>query len=180
MIYTSPIDRITWNAVEDFSHQGVVEGAYLDYKSDFPNDLARTIAAMANTFGGIILIGVVEQTDGRPVVPITGIALQAGLAERVTNIVLSNITPPVFPEVAVCPDPSGSKAVIVVRVPESPESPHAIQSNTRVYLRTGNRNKPEELATLEQIGSNTARRPLTYASTFLWKRSNARMWRSDT
>lgn len=151
MIYTSPIDNITWSAVEAFCAQGIAEGTYLDYKVDFPTDLARTIAAMANMLGGVILIGVEEGTDGTPKLPLVGVPLARGLAERVTNIVLTNITPPVFPEVAVCTDASKAKALVVIRVPQSPETPHAIQHNTRIYLRTGNRNKPEELATVDQV-----------------------------
>ena len=151
MIYTSPIDGVTWSAVEEFCAQGIVEGTYLDYKVDFPNELARTIAAMANTLGGVILIGVEESTDGKPKLPLVGIPLDRGLAERVTNIVLTNITPPVFPEVVICSDASKAKAIVVIRVPQSPETPHAIRHNTRVYLRTGNRNNPEELATLDQV-----------------------------
>jgi hypothetical protein len=151
MLYTSPIDSITWNAVEEFCAQGIAEGTYLDYKRDFPTELARTIAAMANTLGGVILIGVEEGVDGKPKMPLVGVPLDRGLAERVTNIVLTNITPPVFPEVAVCSDASKTKAILVIRVPQSPETPHAIRQNTRVYLRTENRNNPEELATLDQV-----------------------------
>ncbi len=158
MLYTKPIDTVTWTTVEEFCAQGVPEGAYLDYKVDYPNDLAKTIAAMANTFGGVIVIGVDERADSRPQTPVAGVPLLPGLAERVTNIVLTNITPPVFPEVAVCPNQAQSKAVVVIRVPQSPESPHAIQNNTRVYLRTGNRNNPEALATLDQQGWLQTRR----------------------
>ena len=64
MIYTTPIDNITWSAVEEFCAQGIAEGTYLDYKVEFPTELARTIAAMANTLGGVVLIGVEESTDG--------------------------------------------------------------------------------------------------------------------
>lgn len=158
MIYTAPSGEITWKAVEEFCAQGIPEGAYLDYKVDFPTDLARTIAAMGNTIGGVILVGVQEGKNGKPVVPITGIPMERGLSERVTNTVLSNITPPVFPEVAVCPSESNERAIVVIRVPQSPESPHAIQSNTRVYLRTGNTSTPEALATLEQVEWLQARR----------------------
>jgi hypothetical protein len=151
MIYTSPINAITWQSVEDFLGQGVKEGSYLDYKLDWPANLERTIAAMANTLGGVILIGVDENADGSPKLPAVGIPLTSGLAERVTNIVLSNITPPVFPEVAVCPDGKHERALVVIRVPQSHQTPHAIMASTRVYLRTANRNNPEDLATLDQI-----------------------------
>jgi hypothetical protein len=158
MIYTSPIESITWTDAEEFCRQEIVEGSFLDYKSNFPNDLGRTISAMGNTLGGIILIGVQEGIDGKPVLPLIGIPFERGLSERITNIILTNITPPLFPEVAVCESPDKQRALIVVRVPQSPESPHAITHNTRVYVRTGNRNNPETLATLEQIDWLSAKR----------------------
>lgn len=163
MIYTSPIESITWHDVDEFCKQGIVEGSYLDYKIDFPNELGRTIAAMANTLGGVILLGVQEGRDGKPVLPFAGIPLERGIAERVTNIVLSSITPPIFPEVAVCPNSEKKAAVVVIRVPQSPDTPHATAKNTRVYLRTGNRNKPEDLATLDQIEWLQAKRTRSIA-----------------
>lgn len=151
MIYTSPIDSLTWKDIEEFCDQGIAEGAFLDYKSTFPADLARTIAAMGNTLGGVILIGV-DEADGKPKMPLAGIPVERGLSERVTNIVLSNIAPPLFPEVAVCPNEDGSRVLLAIRIAQSPDAPHAIQANTRVYLRTGNRNSPEQLATLDEVG----------------------------
>ena len=38
---------------------------YLDYKRDFPRKLEKTISAMANTFGGIVLIGVEEDDQSK-------------------------------------------------------------------------------------------------------------------
>lgn len=98
---------------------------------------------MANTLGGIILLGVEEDDENRPILPLKGIGFQRGLSERVINIVLTNITPPVIPEVAVCPNKK--EALVVIRVPQSHQTPHAISDNTQVYLRTGNRNNPEAL-----------------------------------
>ncbi len=150
MLYTKPITDITWDDVEAFCAEGIAENAYLDYKEDFPSNLQKTIAAMANTFGGLILIGV-EEDDSKPVTPIAGIAYAKGLAERVTNKILGNIIPPVFPETAVCTDESEAKAVVVIRIPESDHTPHAIAQNTKVYLRTGNVTEPHDLATIDRV-----------------------------
>lgn len=144
MLYTKAMNEITWIDIEDFCKQKMEEGTYLDYKRDFPQQLEKTISAMANTLGGLILVGVAEDSENRPVDPIDGIPFKRGLSERVMNIILTNITPPVFPEIAVCKDPGGDKAVIAIRIPQSHQAPHAIAGNRHVYLRTGNRNSPRD------------------------------------
>ena len=92
MLYNKPINQITWDDVDQFCKQGIEENAYLDYKKDFPNDLEKTMSAMANTLGGIILIGVEEDINNKSKLPIQGIVFQKGLSERVLNIILSIIT----------------------------------------------------------------------------------------
>jgi hypothetical protein len=151
MLQSKSIDQITWEDIELFCQERPPEGAYLDYKRDFPANLEKTIAAMANTFGGIILIGVAEDDENKPVLPLEGIEFKKGLEERVSNIILSNITPPIFPEVAVCRNSEGTRALVVVRIPESNQTPHAISNNTTVYLRTGSQNNPEALAQINEV-----------------------------
>lgn len=151
MLYIKAIEEISWQEIVEFCKQGIPEGAYLDYKQDFPKNLQKTISAMANTLGGIILVGIVEDDENKPVLPLKGIPFQRGLSERVMNIILTNITPPVFPEIQVCLNSNKSRAIVVVRIAQSHQTPHAISNNTQVYLRTGNRNKPEALAVIDQI-----------------------------
>lgn len=151
MIYTAPINEVTWDDISAFCEQQKAEDSYLDYKKDFPDRLEATIAAMANTIGGVILIGIEESKDSKPKVPIAGVAFNKGLQERVTNIILSNVMPPVFPEIQVCSNGSGDRAIVVIRIHQSNQAPHAIAGNTRVYIRTGNLNNPEELARVDEI-----------------------------
>ena len=57
-----------------------------------------------------------------------------------------------FPETQVCINPGNENiAVIVIRIPQSHETPHAISNNTKVYLRTSEVNNPEELASINDI-----------------------------
>jgi len=151
MLYNKPVEQITWTDIESFCQQRIAEGAYLDYKREFPTHLEKTIAAMANTFGGLILIGVQEDEENKPVMPLSGIRFERGLHERVTNIILSNITPPVFPEIVAPRNSTKKSTIMLIRVQQSHETPHAIRDNTRVYLRTGPRNKPETLASVNEI-----------------------------
>jgi len=149
-IFTKPINEISFQDVTYFCEQGIGESVNLDYKRDFPSSgLEKTISAFANTFGGVIIIGV-EDVDSKPKPPFEGIEYKDKLEERIWNIIVDNIYPPVFPEIRVCP-PLNNKTFVTIRVPQSNETPHALYNNTQVYIRTGNRNKPEDLATVEQI-----------------------------
>jgi hypothetical protein len=150
MIYTKPIDRITYEDVLAFCAQRERESMSLDYKRQLEASVHKTIAAMANTWGGVILIGV-EEEDSRPRLPVPGIAFEERIPERVNSIVLGNITPPVFPEVAVPRSDDGTRAFVVIRVPQSNLGPHAIRGNTRAYVRTSTANEPEELATVDRV-----------------------------
>lgn len=105
---------------------------------------------MANTFGGLILIGVAEDDEGCPVLPIAGIEFERGLEERVIQKVLSNIYPPFVPEVKACVREADQKTVVVIKIAQSQATPHAIAGRREIYLRTGNRNHPEDIATLER------------------------------
>ena len=149
-IFSKPATEISYQDVVTFCEQGIGEGVYLDYKKDFPSSgLEKTISAFANTFGGVILIGI-EDEDSKPKTPFEGIEYKDRLEERVWNIIVDNIYPPLFPEIRVC-SPHNNKTFVIIRVPQSNETPHAIYNNTRVYVRTGNRIKPEDLATVEKI-----------------------------
>lgn len=152
-----PIDEITFEDVDAFCRSGVREGVLLDFKRDFPARLEKTMAAFANTFGGIILIGVDETAVGEPVVPICGIPLASGLRERVIQIGIDAIFPPVIPEVKVIAFKSSNdlgtsdRAVVVVRVHESESEAHAVDKRTTVYLRVENVSDPFRKATLEEL-----------------------------
>jgi len=153
MIFSKPITELNIEDIKIFCEKKVREGFSLDYKENFPRDLAKTICAFANTSGGVILIGIEEDKEGKPKLPIKGVPFEKGLSERIVNIILSNINPPLFPEIAVIKFKRANNdlAIIVIRIPQSNETPHAIDNKKFVYIRTDNRNKQEEVATIEQV-----------------------------
>ena len=61
------IDKIELADVEAFCRTGVREGFILDFKLDFPSRLEKAVAAFANTYGGMILIGVDETPTGQEI-----------------------------------------------------------------------------------------------------------------
>jgi hypothetical protein len=151
-----PIEKITIQDIEQFLQSGVKEGTLLDFKEQFPNKLEKTIAAMANTFGGIVLIGVEETATGGGTVPIKGLPLAPGLRERVIQIGINSIYPPLIPEVHVVDFKSDhslsepDRAVVVIRVHESDEGCHAVDQRTTVYVRADNVSDWMRKATIEE------------------------------
>lgn len=151
-LITAPIASLAWQDILDFCALALPEGATVDYKRDIPSELERTVAAMANTSGGLILIGVDEdRTSTKPVLPLVGPPTARGVPEKITNLCISNITPPLVPEIALIQDSTGTTSVVVLRVPQSHQAPHAIARNTKAYLRRGSINSPETLATLDEL-----------------------------
>lgn len=149
MIFKKPLEKITYKDVVDFCNSEIRENEVLDYKEEFPAKLEKIIAAYANTYGGLVIIGV-EDNDGKPVKKPLGIKYVKGLEEKVTQIILSNITPPLFPEIHFV-KPKNGKTFLLIQVAQSSNTPHSIANNTKVYLRTGSITKPERLADLNEL-----------------------------
>ena len=149
MLHIKKIDAISYQDVQNFCNQNIRENEILEYKSDFPRNLDKVISSMANTYGGIIIIGV-NESDGYPNPPFEGINYANGLQERVTQIDISNIFLPVMPEIQVCP-PDNDKTFVVIRIAESSSTPHYIKQKTRAYVRTGNISTPESIADVNEL-----------------------------
>ena len=154
-LFTAPLSDVTFADVIAFCDQGLPESVNLDYKLEItaPEKLAKTVSSFANTFGGVLVIGVDENDTSRPKAPFEGLTFEQKIEERVWSTLVEHVYPPVLPEVHVCP-PENGRTFVVIRVPQSSTTPHAIRHNTAVYLRTGNISKPElleRLATTDEI-----------------------------
>jgi len=151
------LTAIEFPEVVTFLQTGVREGVSLDFKIDFPSNLEKTLSAFANTYGGVLLIGVGETTSGAAALPVAGVELKPGLRERVLQKGLEAVYPPILPEVHVVEFRSGptltmpDRAVVVVRVAESDQAPHSVDGRTVVYLRNDNVSTPFRKATLGEI-----------------------------
>ena len=154
-IFVKPINEIEFEDVNAFCDEQIEENRRLEYKKAFSSkdekkQIAKEISAFANTHGGIILVGV-DEKDRKPKLPIDGIAYAKGLNEKVTSIALKNIYPPVFPETKVCRFGDNlEKAVVVIRVQESDETPHTVEETKGIYVRVDSQNEPHR-APYEEI-----------------------------
>ena len=137
------------------------EGIRVEYKSNFDDNvrskIAKILSSFANTLGGVTIIGV--PTDNGIPQPIEGFEIpNQELPLQIQQICLQGINPPVIPRIVQIASDVPGRCFLVVEVDESPEAPHAIENETRVYVRTGNASNPYELAKVDLIIERFTRR----------------------
>lgn len=153
-IYSQPLSEITWHDIETFLADRPEENVILDYKREpdlgMDGRLLKTINAMANTHGGVILVGV-EDKDNRPVLPLRGLESSPDLETRLQNSIASHIRPPLFPQMRPIKSSDGEKTILIIRVDASDLGGHFIPSTGHAYFRTGDRNQPERFIDPDQL-----------------------------
>ena len=148
-MFTKSAADITFSDIEEFCRE-FGEGVRVEYKQEIQH-VPKIVSSFANTLGGIFIIGVQANDENKVIFPIQGIPMRGGIREQILQSALTGIYPAVIPEVEICPVPGSDNVVVIVRVNENVQAPHAIQNSTRVYIRTGSITQPYELAEIEQI-----------------------------
>ncbi len=149
-MFTKPFSEIEFDDIETFCKTWS-EGDRVEYKQELPGgeNRRKSISSFANMFGGFLIIGVVTDENNRAKLPIEGIPNKPGIEEQIVESAYTGIYPPVIPEVKVCDVPGKTgNVVVLVRVNESAEAPHAIQNSTKVYIRVGS---TTQLADIDRI-----------------------------
>lgn len=133
-------NTITFQDVVDFCDQQIVEGTELDYKKEIPRDLRKHFAAMSNRYGGLIIIGVEE--DSRTGLPsrYEGLINDGKLIDRIHQFA-NDVRP--LPSYSVrTTDEVNGKVFLLVRISEGGAPPYTPKNDPTVYLRTGNITTP--------------------------------------
>lgn len=143
-MFTKLASEIDFNDIDAFCREWA-EGVRVEYKSKIVPP-AKIISAFANTQGGFLIIGVeCDKAKNKAVIPIRGIPNEDGIEERIVQSAITGIHPAVNPEVIIRDVPGETnRVVVVVRVHESPQAPHALQNSNRVYVRVGSISQPYE------------------------------------
>jgi Putative DNA-binding domain len=127
---------ITFQDVVDFCDQKIVENAELDYKQVLPKDLTKHFAAMSNRYGGLIIVGVGEDSNTGKPSKYDGITDDGKQIDRVHQFA-NNVRP--LPTYAVrTTDAVNGKVFLLVRINEGGAPPYRPMSDPTIYLRTGN------------------------------------------
>jgi hypothetical protein len=126
-LYSADLGRISggelYDAISEFTQINSPcedrprEGYLLDFKQDLSSRFLHSVAALANSFGGLLILGVSEN-DGRPE-HLVGVVTKGELKTRVASMISSNLIPCPRFDVAECPlpnDETHQKKLCVVRV----------------------------------------------------------------
>ena len=150
-MFTKLADDITFSDIADFCRE-FDEGVRVEYKREIQH-IPKIVSSFANTLGGIFIIGAETDENNKVIFPIQGIPNRSGIEEQIQQSALTGIYPAVIPEVIICDVPNTSNVVVIIRIDESVEAPHAIQNSTTVYIRPGSITQPYklELAEIDRI-----------------------------
>lgn len=156
-MFNTPLNELDYEKVEAFC-KNWPEGVRVEYKQK-PGDISKVVSSFANTSGGIWIIGVKTDHRNMPIFPLCGYPLAPGIEEQITQSSYQGIYPPVIPNVRVISLPSNpNKVLVVVKVTESVDAPHAIENSTKVFIRVNSTTGHISLAHIDRVDSLLSRR----------------------
>lgn len=119
------------------------EGLNVEFKASLsdPERIAEIASSFANAKGGIVLIGVSDDSE------IKGIEIGRKTIERLTDILVDNSDPKIYPEIK--HRIIQGKDLISVSVKESPDKPHLAFG--KAFVRIGKNTKPMSRGEYEKL-----------------------------
>jgi len=133
----APLDELTALHIKAMVSNGVTEAFDLDLKKETyggsdqdKRELAKDVAALANTAGGVIIIGVDEDDQGRASAT-PGTTISDREKTRLQQIIAAGVVPmPVFDIISVDDENlAEGLGYLLIAVPRSPTAPHAVTKN---------------------------------------------------
>ncbi len=132
----SELEQVQHSQLMTLISNQVAEAFDLDFKSEMygssdrdKRDAAIDVAALANTAGGLLILGIEEDDQARASAA-PGVALSEADERRIRQIVGSNVVPMPAIDVLRIPDPARAEhGLVLIAVPRSPLAPHAVLVN---------------------------------------------------
>lgn len=128
------LDQLDWDALVRLAASGAPEAVDLEYKESHygtgdsdKREFAKDVAALANTNGGLLLIGIGESNGGLDLKPVS---LSEPELIRYRQIAANQIFPLPSMNLEVVRQPDDSRrGVLALAIPRSPLAPHAVAVN---------------------------------------------------
>jgi hypothetical protein len=136
LLFEAPATDVTLDMVQDFVDLKIREGLTVEYKRAGDKPI-EAVAALANTYGGLLLVGVAEGERG---VPSEILGAPMGEKEKLINQMATRFDPPWTPEVIEVPcGEAGDKVVLVVRIDRA-TVPRPVVLDGAIFVRLDARN----------------------------------------
>jgi hypothetical protein len=159
-LFTTDYSRLTdsdlYAAIAEFTRQNLPpndraqESYTVDFKEKWSERSLRVVAAFANTFGGIILIGVSE--DGGRAKDLVGEESKGELRTRLASSIASSISPTPSFEIAECTLPNQpDRRMAVIRVRSTARIHFLTTKDSPVYIRNEDEAIPARAAELKHL-----------------------------
>lgn len=170
-----------YSAIEEFvrlsepESERLGEGWTLDFKEQWSDEMLKHAAAFANTFGGLLLVGVSEK-GGKPQ-DIVGIQLRSELKTQIASSISANISPTPSFEIAECLHPrDAARRIAVVRIRNVNKLHYYMKGDKPVYVRNEDESRPANAAQLRSLIEERTREPVNVDTGQLLKELSSRLY----
>lgn len=129
-----------------------VESLTLEFKREYSTSLLKTIAAMANTYGGLIMVGIVDkaEADRKGCERVVGIDAQETI-DKIASGCREKFDPPWEPTFIPVPlDDESGRSVVVIRV-DANVAPRPLLIDLRAPIRLSGQNSTADRDKLLQL-----------------------------
>lgn len=140
--FSTSIGNMTLDEVDSLYQDRVQENIRLEYKRELPQEtadfklvLAKELSAMANSYGGYVIIGIATDQQGIPIA-MEGVPLINNFAQRVASVGYEQSYPPLIPTVSKPITLQNGNVIYVIYQDLSLEAPHFLTRRRGAYVRT--------------------------------------------
>lgn len=159
-LFRGDLSNINTSDIESFlalnspNDQRPVETSRLDFKEAFVPNIGESVAALANTYGGLILIGITsDKTKQNIPIDAPGADLGADAKARVTDAILATVHPRPPIDIGIADGRRKGGIIAVVRVSEGTYPPYEFQrgATIRIPVRVQDTNRQATLRDIEAL-----------------------------
>ncbi|WP_298207630.1 helix-turn-helix domain-containing protein [Ferrimicrobium sp.] len=145
-LFNCAVDDVTLERVRELVDQGEPEGLTLEYKLQPTPNIAESVAAMANTYGGIIIVGVRDGTSIERLVGITQKQITA-----IASSIHDTLEPPWEPElIPVAMSEQENRYALVIRIDHT-VAPRPVLIKGKAPIRLQSRNGVADRSRLREL-----------------------------
>ena len=146
-LFATPAGDITIQRIRELVNTTPIETLTVEYKVQLGRDWVESVAAMVNSYGGLILIGVSD--DDQLADRVVGV--RGEVAVQVADTCQDALEPPWMPEVIPVPLAEGSDLVVLVLRVDPAKAPRPSLYRHRAPIRLHGRNAPADRLRMAQL-----------------------------